>query len=449
MSATIGLTQGAASSAIDSGARRFISEWTIGKKTICLFRDGARLAFSTDGRAGQTSTFKPNIYNIDYAINLVLMFHKTIEENLNREETHSSCFLPKLCTEAQNPDTQVALFGRVDARKVATGELQGLRWGIFSTTTKKEQVFDVNDEVAKAFVYHAPDTNIPEMKQVIDKNGVPVMSKAGKPMMKPGPNHYAYDSYVNRFCVLITRDDADRIQNVALHHVSLLDRHVLLDENIWAITLVSAQKSKGIASFLNLGHAVVAWEGVEENRSFLRWADITTDHSGNSQTAKVRIDTLNNPHKSWMIGPTWPRKRHAVEKMVSYVCETVDTPTASSEEASFVNFGLLASLKNLFKSVEQIEKERRARISVETCISFIVSAVQRADIFLPEPGRAERNTEPNAYIRSLQSNYSANVDPDSYIVYRHNDTGKRSDDIDTDDRIDINFLQNIDEILNG
>ena len=98
--------------------------------TISLYRDSQRLAF-TDGRSA------PQILeNAD--ISLISMFHKTIGINLEKRMPCSACFVPKLSLPAYNdPTIQVALFGRDHE-----GELKGVRWGVFHTSTRQEETFE-------------------------------------------------------------------------------------------------------------------------------------------------------------------------------------------------------------------------------------------------------------------------------------------------------------------
>jgi len=288
-----------------------------------------RLAFSTEGRTGPIKTFKPELYDCGYAINLIIMFRRTIQVNLEKEEPHFSCFLPKFCTKARNaPGMQVALFGRIDIRDSAAGELKGMRWGVFDISKKEEQVFEVNDDLAKEFVFNAPRTNAPHLvsKSRPDKNG--------QQIMVPTKNHYAMTTYAKRFDVVLERESTDEIRNVRLVRTSFFDRKVLLDEDSWAVTLVSVKDATPDSltsgnDSSSLGHAMIAYEGVKRDdakmRQFLTYIHITTRQENRRlQTitggqAKVEVcEDEDYPRLKWelLIGPTWPRTSTVVRRMI-------------------------------------------------------------------------------------------------------------------------------------
>jgi hypothetical protein len=53
-------------------APKIVAEWTVGKREVCLFQMPDRLAFSTEGRTGRLSTFRPELYDIGCAINFII-----------------------------------------------------------------------------------------------------------------------------------------------------------------------------------------------------------------------------------------------------------------------------------------------------------------------------------------------------------------------------------------
>lgn len=135
-----------------------IAEWKFEANHICLFREQDALAFSTEGKNGTRTRFKPLLYNVDYAANLVAMFHQTIGENLKNDEPNPSCFIPLLFKETgNNPNRLIALFGRViPSADKATAELKGLHWGIHDSTRDDEYTLDVQDMGTQEYVRWAP-----------------------------------------------------------------------------------------------------------------------------------------------------------------------------------------------------------------------------------------------------------------------------------------------------
>jgi hypothetical protein len=270
--------------------KRLIGEWTIREKVVCLFLEKKRFECSTEGRTGPISySFRTDSYDSDYAINLVSMFHDVIGMNLTEEELHSSCFLPQFCKPAQNePTLLTALFGRVDTRTAVSGELIGMRWGVFDSSSSQELPpleVSADDAIARIFLRNAPSANRCEVKGVVNS------------------------TIINR----------NSIDSIFLHYVSLLDKNTILSETDWAVTMVSAKhssRSSFSTPFSNVGHAMLACEGVEENKPFLRYLHLTKEPA--KKLAQMEcferqppLDTVN--------GPTWQRSKALVENMFRFV----------------------------------------------------------------------------------------------------------------------------------
>lgn len=328
-----------------------VAEWTVGKREVCLFQVSDRLAFSTEGRSGRLATFRPEVFDIGSAINLIIMFRRTIAVNLEKEEPHSSCFLPKFCTVARDaPGMHVALFGRVDTRSAAAGDLKGMRWGIWDISRREEQVFEVNDAVAEEFVRYAPKTNAPHFVTRNNEDGQLILDANKQPAMFEGNDHYAMTTYAKRFDVVLERDSTGAIQNVRLVRTSIFDRTVWLDEHSWAITLVSQQT---IRTGCTPSHAVIAYEGVARDnareRPFLSYIHIKARSRNwikiiTGQQAKVEVlDDETDPYLKWrvLVGPTRPRSSMDVERMISLAKQNgnVDFALLGAMEAPTIRGG--------------------------------------------------------------------------------------------------------------
>ncbi|CUI16794.1 hypothetical protein PNK_1177 [Candidatus Protochlamydia naegleriophila] len=226
-----------------------VSKWEIERNSGALFYEPNQNYFEFNN--GNTKRTFKTLYNGYYAISLVSIFHSTIGMNLKNETiVKSACFFPKLCTQADGEmNIQVGLFGYEED---GANQLQGLSWGVYDDDEQKEYTFEVeeDDVVARNFVRYAPTTNHPNSE-------------------KP----YEMDAYVRHFRVSLIRDDNRRIQKIALRYVSLLDPTINLDEDRWAVTLVSAMNStQGFFSkFLEgkVGHAMLACEGIKKANLFL------------------------------------------------------------------------------------------------------------------------------------------------------------------------------------
>ena len=287
---------------------QLIHTWTIDSREISLFRDSeSRLSFC-DG--GDRKTFSPLLYDTDYAIKLIGLFKNTIEANLKSQKPHlaplhllgqtrvnvplyESCFLPKLCTDANGKSgIKVALF----YHKNAKNELTAARWGVFDPSNNKERSFEIlNDPVVEVFAKKAPLDNSPHFEPVLDlvkdKNGRPILDSEGSPIYKPAldkkgkavmkeaADHYQLTAYAKQFRVFVKCDANEQITSIFLKNVSQLDRDVVIDEENWTVTALSTKEiSRGWFRQLftgDIGHAMLACEGVDQGKYFLRYIHFT------------------------------------------------------------------------------------------------------------------------------------------------------------------------------
>ncbi len=315
---------------IPNNVKQNVSKWKQEDLTSCLSREFNTNRFIfTDGRTNRPTSFKSTLYDTNYAVTLIKMFHQTIGINLTKESLNATCFLPKLSLQAyQAPEIQVALFGHVDTRVNPAGEVKWLRWGVFNTDTKVEQTLDIEEnDLAKLFIYHAPTTNRAHLEQELDENGSPLLDSKGKPCLKPASDHYAMTNYTKRFRVVVSRDADKCIEKVILQRISLLDKQVVLDDDNWAVTLVSGKYSSqnSLNRFFckNTGHAMIACEGVKKGQSFLHYVHLTQDpHDKNpllkSDEAQIESFSRDFPLNT-INGPTWTRSKNLVKNMLSYV----------------------------------------------------------------------------------------------------------------------------------
>ena len=271
-------------------------------------------------------------------------------------------FLPKLCASVLNaPETQVALFGHVDTRNNPAGELKGMRWGVLNTLTGEEQTFEVRDPGAELFIRNAPLHNRPMTIPVVDDQEIPVLDQNGAQISRQVPDHtdhFAFSYYANRFSISFDLDTSQRIQSIAIHCVSLMDRSVRLTENNWAVTVVSAKQcSRNFFTQMfspAIGHAMVACEGVQQGKPFLKYIHATssprlepnedqlTSYEGLIVDFDMRtpLDTVN--------GPTWIRSKALVQHMFSYVESLRGVPVKFALLSHFSS-GEEAFLADLFR----------------------------------------------------------------------------------------------------
>ena len=286
------------------------AKWNLGQTEISLFRAEERLKFSvkTDGVVTREEDFSSERYDISYALNLIRIFHDVIQGNLSREVGAAS-FLPVLCRgdvwtlrDGQYvPITgvRIALFGLARS-------CEGV-WGIFQEASATVERFDDVSGEVRDFLSWVPRQDCQE-------------------------NNYAVTAYANKCKIVLTYDLENRIQFVLLKRMSFFDRELELNEQHWAVTVLSSKGCSGLIESLDCGHAMIACEGVQDNRQFLKYVHITTRHEDpdhpdlNRKPDEARVAILREsvPLYKALYGPTWPRPRCAVENMLRPIEEARD-----------------------------------------------------------------------------------------------------------------------------
>jgi len=134
--------------------------------------------------------------------------------------------------------------------------------------------------------------------------------------------------------VVVVCNESDILQRIDLREVSSgacfasrFDPTIRLDENRWAVTLLSTKKG----SFLGLSHTMIAYEGVEDGNRFLKGAHITRlekladkDDPLREHEALVEIRDYTFPldgsfPENWVHSPTWERSKIYVENMIQAI----------------------------------------------------------------------------------------------------------------------------------
>lgn len=315
---------------------QLIGQWDLPGKSICLFRETNRLSFSTTGLTGKRSSFTPKLYDLERATWLVQKFHHTIGVNLEREECHSSCFLPVLCLPVQNaPEKTVALFGRVDTTHHPEGEVKWLRYGIIEGATSQSFEAKNTDSIFQNFIKNAPSANQQLYEPVLDKKNSPILDKRGQPVLQESVNSYAMNTYAKRFCVQVEKEESQRVKNVALCYLSQIDGKTPLNEDHWAVTLVSGKVCTGLGLFTRIfrgvvGHALLACEGVRDGKPFLEYVHLTQEARTKlpglkSDEGQIEHFATNTPLDT-INGPTWSRSKTLVENMFAFVQKELGKP---------------------------------------------------------------------------------------------------------------------------
>ena len=352
------------------GLTQPVANWGAGRRSISVFQENNKLKYSISSDSNrEIGNISLGLYNTPELKQLALEFIAIFKCALLGSRRSEHRFLPVFWAWHERPNQAekvlIALFARVNVTGDSGKEVVEAKWGM--QVLGRVTWLTAEDRETREFLIGAP---------------------AYRDEM---------DIYCHHFKEVVTSDADNRIQSIVLRCVSGFNQDLFLDQNTWAITPVSVQKRRGIAGLLGVGHGCIAWEGIEAGSYFLKWAELTSDYPNpESGFARIRIGNRKIPSKNWRAGPTISRTKELINQMVAHISRdltVLDGVTWSSR----IRFSFFAPLKNLFKSSLQRERERRALGSLESCISFVVSAAQRAKIFLPEPGGGiNEDIEPNA-----------------------------------------------------
>ncbi|HVX00502.1 MAG TPA: hypothetical protein VHA52_08725, partial [Candidatus Babeliaceae bacterium] len=255
----------------------------------------------------------PYLYtNIDRTCHIIGRFRDVIHANL-LSSIEPFSFMPALETYAWSNISgeavplghlRVVLFGRGDPK---TDVLHEARWGVFNES----------DDSCKIFEIHKIEGAIRECLLNVLLHRLNIASYAG------------------RLRVEATLDSDNKVESLALlilNRVSFFDKNISLNEERWAMTLISAQPGsesdiniKNLLSFnWRMGHAMIACEGVKDGCQFFKCLHLTKNKAdqclaGAPGQARIKIkkefvtNTLN--------GPTWIRPKTVVESILHTVQE--------------------------------------------------------------------------------------------------------------------------------
>ncbi len=285
-----------------------VDQWNVNGKQIILFRQtdetGAKLKYKIEGEQSSPVVIPPHLYStVDRIYNIVPQFRGFIEANLHRSIEPSS-FVPIVESGAWTRQLEqyievahlkVALFGHGDS---TTKTLHEAHWGIFNA----------QDNSTRTVVVQKIEGDLQEC------------------LVNVLFNRYSVSFYEDHR-IEVSLDPYGQVLSLALtilsrpSFYSTFDKSVPLDENNWAITLISTKQNFS-GECIRAGHAMIACEGVNESRQFLKYAHVTKNPEGgstNTSFSGARVEALEkervNRNKA-LNGPTWRRPRSAVENIL-------------------------------------------------------------------------------------------------------------------------------------
>ena len=309
-----------------------VGSWEVGDQNITLLQEGASLKYevSEEGssKTSMLSSDLISLYGLSRAKNLINIFNNVIKINL-RDQVSSQAFLPVLCTEGfekkenegktqyEPTNLQVALFGQfgTPSPEEISRRIVGARWGIYNPSGKVTSYIDLDAAATDALSF---------------LQNVPLRSSKQE-----------YSAFAKRFRPVLLKDSDGRIVSIALRCMSIFDSNVVIDEQNWAVTVLHADHGSGFSGVgfgPNLGHSMLAIEGMKDKQPFVQYAHITTrsipgfDDGRKSNEARVEI-IKDRVLKSIIPAKTWVRPRDEVSKMLEYV-------EAQQTNKRYVNFSM-------------------------------------------------------------------------------------------------------------
>jgi|GEM_PF-1158786 len=281
-----------------------VDRWNVNGKQILLFRQrnetSAKLKYRIEDGQSSPVEIPSHLYsNINWIDVIVSLFHDVIQDNLQHSIEPSS-FTPVLQSTAQIKQLEqyvgvdhlkVALFGRGDS---STKTVDKVRWGIFNEQDNSTKIIEVQ-----------------KIEGDLQECLINVLC-----------NRYYVSFYANHR-IEVSLDSDGQVQSLALTILSrpnsIFDTSVSLDENHWAVTLIST-KQEFSNRRISAGHAMIACEGVNEGRQFMKYVHITKKPEEEDTTkfpSGARVEVLERVKREDIRnGPTWRRARAAVENIL-------------------------------------------------------------------------------------------------------------------------------------
>jgi hypothetical protein len=288
-----------------------LKQWNVSGETVIVFREADTLHYVKGENYSHACPISNDLiktYGIQRAEKLITTFHQVIQANLE-EKIHSQAFLPLLLTEGYELDEsgenyyklsgmkQVVLFATHIRGVQMQDQFYGKRWAVLDRISREVICYPVEKTNKEAYTFLAD-----------------VLKNIRKPL--PG----LYEQFIKRFIPILSYEE-DRIKSVTMRCLSMYDPNILLTEYKWTITVISTfggngsrwnRKARSCEPDLNTSHGLIACEGLENGKLFLKYAHIT--QRTNESVAYVKIkDKISSETFN---GPTWIRPRHLVEKMM-------------------------------------------------------------------------------------------------------------------------------------
>ena len=237
------------------------------------------------------------------------------------------------------------------------------------------------------------------------------------------PPNVEVTTYYRPCQATIETDRHDALQSVVIQRFyrSELDRTKLLNRDTWAVTLICGGSSSGADYNYsdNCKHAMIVYEGVDENRiQFKKVAHLTKRGAERGFARSEIIDNDNIPYYH-VKTPTWTRTREAVERMLQNVGDAHQRRIPfdiNGEQHIVYSYQVIVNssyrwLNGVINGDHCLDIPQEATnevrrfflgMSFKNCLTWAITKLDRAGIRLPLILGALAS--PEEYIRSMDVN---------------------------------------------
>lgn len=341
-----------------------------------MFREEDRFSFSIGGVNEKKRSFKPKYCDMSSAVKLIDRFSRVIGVNLEKQQVESCCFLPFCILPVENvPGCDVAVFGKVTNPHPTQLSAEWVRCAV---SMPGKPSFPIERANLKGnfdlFLIEALSHN-----QLIKKT--PIGSE-NPSLCEESSDSRPMDAYFKRFRILAEKDEKDQITQLMIQTVSVFDSTIVLNENQWAITLVSTTTSSGQNVF---GHAMLACEGVRKGLPFLEYVHLIQNSDQKEKTAHIERFPRPRPFET-KNGPTWRRSKEAVENLFHAIEKKNIKPIPFSLSLHLYILPVLSHIPlldipaRLSLAMYESIKKKKIQPSKQNCLNCVVELAKEAGI---------------------------------------------------------------------
>lgn len=161
---------------------------------------------------------------------------------------------------------------------------------------------------------------------------------------------------------------------------SFYDSNVMINRDLWAVTLVCAGLRCRVDSVFNCrctGHTIIAYEGVIEGKPFIKYADLAYDEEKSGYGVVRNIKKELVPKSNVLKSRTWTRENYKVASMIDSIESDLDDQRRGIRNYEFNLLG--PAFYVAFDMATTFSGEGRSTVRVN-CHIWATFKLSRADI---------------------------------------------------------------------